>query len=154
MWSVMPLKLAQVSTEPLRLTSIHLHDENCRFFCSIFTCLISGLRREADDNCALLGYYAASSGNFLPTFLDNLPVPISRVKNKKKLNFWPLKMGPIICSETSVRNYHYSQRNNTEERSCHHYAFIELHSVSFNNTLKSISMFCKRIPSLNSWEAV
>ena len=25
-------------------------------------------------NCALLGYYAASSGNFLPTFRDNLSV--------------------------------------------------------------------------------
>jgi len=26
-------------------------------------------------------------------------------------------MGPIGCPETSVRNYHYSQRNNPEERS-------------------------------------
>ena len=44
-------------------------------------------------NCALLGYYAASSGNFLP----------------------------IDCPEkkTSVRNYHYSLRNNPEERSSH-----------------------------------
>ena len=29
---------------------------------------------------------------------------------------WPLKMGPIGCPETSVRNYHYSLRNNSEER--------------------------------------
>ena len=29
----------------------------------------------------------------------------------------PLKMGPSGCSETSVRNYHYSLRNNPEERS-------------------------------------
>jgi hypothetical protein len=29
----------------------------------------------------------------------------------------PLKMGPIDCPETSVRNYHYSLRNNPEERS-------------------------------------
>jgi hypothetical protein len=29
------------------------------------------------ENCALLGYYAASSGNFLLTFQDNLPVPSS-----------------------------------------------------------------------------
>jgi hypothetical protein len=28
-----------------------------------------------------------------------------------------LKMGSIDCSETSVRNYHYSLRNNPEERS-------------------------------------
>jgi len=26
-------------------------------------------------------------------------------------------MGPIGCSETSVRNYHYSPRKNAEERS-------------------------------------
>jgi hypothetical protein len=26
-------------------------------------------------NCAVLGYYSASSGNFLPTFRDNLSVP-------------------------------------------------------------------------------
>ena len=36
-----------------------------------------------EENCALLGYYAASSGNFLPTFRDNLSVPSSRVKNQK-----------------------------------------------------------------------
>ena len=60
-------------------------------------------------NCALLGCYAASSGNFLPTFRDNLTVPSS----------WPLKMGSIVCAETSVRNYHYSLRKNPEERSSH-----------------------------------
>jgi len=31
-------------------------------------CVILGFRREEDENCALLGYYAASSGGFLPTF--------------------------------------------------------------------------------------
>jgi hypothetical protein len=35
----------------------------------------SGFRREVDENCALLGHYAASSGNSLPTFRDNLSVP-------------------------------------------------------------------------------
>jgi hypothetical protein len=30
---------------------------------------------------------------------------------------WPLKMGPIGCPTTSVKNYHYSLRNNPEERS-------------------------------------
>jgi hypothetical protein len=28
-------------------------------------------------------------------------------------------MGPIFCTETSVRNYHYSLRSNKEERSSH-----------------------------------
>jgi hypothetical protein len=37
-------------------------------------------------NCALPGYYAASGGNLLPTFRDNLSFQIfkgSRIKNKK-----------------------------------------------------------------------
>ena len=32
-----------------------------------YLCMISDFRREVDVNCALLGCYAASSGNFLPT---------------------------------------------------------------------------------------
>jgi len=56
---------------------------------------MSGFLYEAGDNCTLLGYCTASSGNFLPTFRDHL------------------SKGP----ETSVINYHYSLRNNTEERS-------------------------------------
>jgi hypothetical protein len=35
--------------------------------------------RPAEQNCDLLGYYVASSGNSLPTFRDNLSVP--SVKN-------------------------------------------------------------------------
>jgi hypothetical protein len=38
------------------------------------TCTISGFRREVDENCALLGYYAASSGNLFPAFPDNVSV--------------------------------------------------------------------------------
>jgi len=34
--------------------------------------VIPGFRCEVDENCALLGSDAASSGNFLPTFRDNL----------------------------------------------------------------------------------
>jgi len=34
--------------------------------------VISGFRLEAAENLALLGYYAAIRGNFLPTFRDNL----------------------------------------------------------------------------------
>jgi len=33
--------------------------------------MISGFRREVGDNWALQSHYAASSGNFLPTFRDN-----------------------------------------------------------------------------------
>jgi hypothetical protein len=34
-----------------------------------------------NENCALPGHYAASSGNSLPTFWDKISVPSSRVKN-------------------------------------------------------------------------
>ena len=70
----------------------------------------SGFRREVGENSALLGFYAASSGNFLPTFRDNLSILYSGVKNKKKI-------GPVGCPETSLRNYHYSLLNDPEERS-------------------------------------
>jgi len=42
---------------------------------------ISRIRGEVDENRTLLGYYAACSGNFLPTFRDNLWVPSSGIKN-------------------------------------------------------------------------
>ena len=48
-------------------------------------CVISGFRRKIDENCALLGYCAAISGNFLPTFRDKLSGPSSGVKNSKEL---------------------------------------------------------------------
>jgi hypothetical protein len=50
----------------------------------VFVCVISGFRRDVDENCDLLGYYAPSSGNFIPTFRDNLSVPSSGVKNPKE----------------------------------------------------------------------
>jgi hypothetical protein len=36
-----------------------------------------------DENCALLGYYAANRGNLSP-FWDNLPAPFGGVKNPKE----------------------------------------------------------------------
>jgi len=36
------------------------------------------------EKYALLVYYTASSGNFLPTFRDNLSVPTSGFKNPKE----------------------------------------------------------------------
>ena len=38
-------------------------------------CVTSGVRLAVDETCAVLRYYAASSGNFLPTLRDNLSVP-------------------------------------------------------------------------------
>jgi len=39
--------------------------------------VISSLRREVDEICALMWYYAAHIGNSLPTFRDNVSVPYS-----------------------------------------------------------------------------
>jgi hypothetical protein len=44
-------------------------------------CVILGFRHKVDENCALLGYYTASSGTFLLTFWDSLVAPSSGVEN-------------------------------------------------------------------------
>jgi hypothetical protein len=45
----------------------------------------------------------------------------------------PLEDRPRGCPETSVRNYHYTLRNNPEERSSHTLRSWSLKSCSFNN---------------------
>ena len=57
------------------------------------TCMISCFRREAHENCPLLGYYVTCSDSLTDV------------------------SGPIRCPETSVWNYYYSLRNNPEQRS-------------------------------------
>ena len=81
-------------------------------------CVASGFRSDVDEICALLGYYAAYSGNYLPTFRDNLSVPSSRTKPTPE-------DGEIGFPQNLVRNYQSSLRNILEERisrtkrSCH-----------------------------------
>ena len=58
-------------------------------------------------NCALLGYCAASSCKFLTDVSEQHMGPIFRGQE-------PLKTGPIGLPETSVRNYHYTLRNNPQ----------------------------------------
>jgi hypothetical protein len=66
-----------------------IHIRLTHFFCPCreskneSSVLISGFRRDVDEICALLGYYEASCGNCLPTFLDNVSVPSSRVKSPR-----------------------------------------------------------------------
>ena len=36
--------------------------------------VISGFRREADENCVLLVFYTAYNGSFVPTFRDSISV--------------------------------------------------------------------------------
>ena len=78
--------------------------------------VVSGFRREVAENCALLAHYAANSGNFLPTFRDNLSVQSSGAKNPPPKNriLEPRGWYPVDCPETSVINLHYSLRNNAE----------------------------------------
>jgi len=62
-------------------------------------CVISSFLCEGDENCALLGYYEVSIGNFLQTLTP--------------------EMGLMNYATTSVRNHHYSLRENPEECSSH-----------------------------------
>jgi len=69
----------------------------CRFGITHREYVISGFRLEVDEMCALLGSYAALSGNCVPTFRYNLSVPSSRVKSKTLEDV-------TDSTETSVRN--------------------------------------------------
>jgi len=68
---------------------------------------------KQEENCALLGYYAASSGVLLPTFRGKLLVPLI---NFKIPGFSTLIDGLDRLSRNVVRNYPYSLRNASEER--------------------------------------
>ena len=82
---------------------------------------------RTDEKRGLLGYYAASGGNILTTFRDNLSIPSSGVENPKESLLWHYgvyigksvipEYGAGSRPETSVINFHYSLRNNSEERS-------------------------------------
>jgi hypothetical protein len=56
------------------------------------------MARAETEICALLGCYAALSGNPLPTFWDNVSVPPSRVKKLASLDFLTLEDGTNILS--------------------------------------------------------
>ena len=49
--------------------------------------VIADFRPEGDESCAVLGYYVASSGNYLPTFRDNLSAQSWRLKNTRRSLF-------------------------------------------------------------------
>jgi hypothetical protein len=67
-------------------------------------CVISGFRREINDNRALLGHYAARGVDSLQKSVNNLSAPTSGVK----------QLGPTGCPEISDRNYQYSLYNDPE----------------------------------------
>jgi hypothetical protein len=49
--------------------------------------MISGFNCDVDEIYALLGWYAASNGNPVLTFQDNVSVPSSRVKKSNEAHF-------------------------------------------------------------------
>ena len=77
-------------------------------------CVISGFRHDVDENYSLLGCYATWNSNSSPTFRGNLSVPSPTVKKSRRLSRF-LKLRPIGCPETSVRNYHSTLWNMPEE---------------------------------------
>jgi hypothetical protein len=60
--------------------------------------------------CAVL--YCLSS-------VARLALPYFSTKSRKTWTSWPLKMGPILCPETSVQAYHSTLRNIPKERRPH-----------------------------------
>jgi hypothetical protein len=73
---ILTYNLSFVFTPPLDAKLANL----CRFtdvvksnnqLVTIYVYVISGFRREVDETCTLLGYFAAYGGNSLPTFRDN-----------------------------------------------------------------------------------
>jgi len=87
---------------------------------------IAGFRRQLDEICSLLGYYAEYDGNSLPKFRNNLSVPASMIKTLSAVvtiirirEFMDRKirlLGPIGCTKTTVRNYHHKLRIVPEEQ--------------------------------------
>ena len=79
---------------------------------------MSGFRRDDDEICALLGYYAASCGNCLLTFRDKVSVPSSRVKSPTQIAsgahraFYSMVTGALSCG---IRRLGHINENYTED---------------------------------------
>jgi hypothetical protein len=100
---------------------------------------------------ALMGYYAASCVDCLPTFRDSRSVPCSRIF----WTSWSLKMGPIHFPETTANNHHTTLHNIPEERKGHQHrggsmkcrkvndVFSVKYRINFNIILPSMSALPK-----------
>ena len=65
--------------------------------------MIAGFHREVYEIGFLLGYYAASSDNFLPTFRDNLSVPSSKGRDNLSVPSSSVKTTPCVIAQRAVR---------------------------------------------------
>jgi hypothetical protein len=91
-------------TETVKL---HVKQSSEATFCLETTTYIALAKCPFKQICGLLGYYAASCGNCLPMFRDNISVPSSRVKSpsRKSLKFkvqW--KNLTLLTSSYGFRN--------------------------------------------------
>jgi len=85
--------------------------------------MISDFRHEVNEICALLGYYAAYSGNSLLMFQDNLSVLSKKVKiftledvvhsGNSLLMFWDNLLVPYTGVKKAQRHRSHKSRNNT-----------------------------------------
>ena len=58
------------------------------------------------ENYAILGYYRTSSGDFLPTFRDNLPFSSSGSQDSSTPEITHLKANPAKPTKTELRAFH------------------------------------------------
>jgi hypothetical protein len=68
-------------------TEIRRNIAGVKFSFKRWPMVISGFHRDVDDICSIMGYYAASCRNCLPTFRDNVSVSSLRVKKSFVLFF-------------------------------------------------------------------
>ena len=79
--------------------------------------VISGFRRDVDEICAHLRYYADRVVILYRRFGTTYRSHLKRSRSPR--TSWLLKMGPIGFHKTSVQNYHSTLRNIPEERRFH-----------------------------------
>jgi secreted trypsin-like serine protease len=83
--------------------------------------LISAFRRVVDEIYGLLGYYAASCGNCLPKFRDNLSVPSSLLTREDGTDTLSRNVGKQLPNEVAKypRRPQISADNNVSSGTCH-----------------------------------
>jgi hypothetical protein len=100
--------------------------------------------------CALLGYYAASCGNCLPTFRDNVSVPSSRVKspsrNERKPETYNVDSGKYggvaICRRDDSQWGRTRVREGCLSLQPHPYVFLLIRFVLFTSMRPPVFDWC------------
>jgi hypothetical protein len=96
---------------PISFIKLSLRQIEFQFFRRNLFCLNLDFRRYVEEICVLLSFYPAYIDNFSPTFGTTYRPHLQKARNQR-----PLKIELIGFSETSLRNYRCTLRNNREER--------------------------------------